>query len=553
MPLARTFVLSVLLVLVFNLSTSICYAEVIKLDQEAQWSLNNIDGFNIVTLTNIAVPNYALELLQEHGIFPEDHLFRFNERDYGWVAADTWTFTARWNTPLSTITPPEGASKATESSPARTLLILHGIDTAADVVFNHKFLGRIANAHRRHTFDVTDILRKPGIENILQIRIQPAAAYAAAQARSVPYPIPYTKQLGSTGQYNFIRKPASDFGWDWGPSFAPSGISGSIELVTKKSAVLVDVGLRQEHLRNGSILVIADAFFRPMSFERERGGLELRIFKPGSTEQWVEEIEVEILAAEAVPQAAYSETCSNEASCSLDLSSTSRSRSCSTTRTTCSCSTTGNSTSTSTPNATPSEEQHSDLARVSQGESAGLAVVRSVHIMIPRASGIDFWWPWDLSSSASKSRNDPNSPAGHAAVLYNVTLTYSPRREKESSFWSTPGEEPQPQPLPQQAQQVVARRIGFRTVELVRQPTGAKGETFQFVVNGVPVFARGANVVPIDLLETRVTEKRVRRLVAAARAANMNMLRVWGGGRYFQGKIYIYLSMGKGLQLRVGS
>jgi hypothetical protein len=32
--------------------------------------------------------------------------------------------------------------------------------------------------------------------------------------------------------YNFLRKPASDFGWDWGPAFAPAGIHGGVQLIT---------------------------------------------------------------------------------------------------------------------------------------------------------------------------------------------------------------------------------------------------------------------------------------------------------------------------------
>ena len=47
--------------------------------------------------------------------------------------------------------------------------------------------------------------------------------------------------------------------------------------------------------------------------------------------------------------------------------------------------------------------------------------------------------------------------------------------------------------------------------------------------------AAGANIVPADILETRVTPAALQGLVRSAKAAHMNMLRVWGGGRYFQG------------------
>ena len=51
-----------------------------------------------------------------------------------------------------------------------------------------------------------------------------------------------------------------------------------------------------------------------------------------------------------------------------------------------------------------------------------------------------------------------------------------------------------------------------------------------FRVNGAAVYARGANKVPMDLLEGRMTERAHRWLVQSAAEANFNMLRVWGGG-----------------------
>ena len=77
----------------------------------------------------------------------------------------------------------------------------------------------------------------------------------------------------------------------------------------------------------------------------------------------------------------------------------------------------------------------------------------------------------------------------------------------------------------------LSTRVGLRTIELRRQPDAA-GKSFTFVVNGVPVFARGANWVPADSFPARVTRERYRRLLESARDANMNMLRVWGGGYY---------------------
>nr|AHF25196.1 beta-mannosidase [uncultured bacterium Contig1578] len=75
------------------------------------------------------------------------------------------------------------------------------------------------------------------------------------------------------------------------------------------------------------------------------------------------------------------------------------------------------------------------------------------------------------------------------------------------------------------------RRIGLRTVT-VNRGQDAWGEQFCFCVNGVDVFAMGADYVPEDNLLGRVTPQRTRRLLSDAVAANMNCVRVWGGGYY---------------------
>lgn len=74
-------------------------------------------------------------------------------------------------------------------------------------------------------------------------------------------------------------------------------------------------------------------------------------------------------------------------------------------------------------------------------------------------------------------------------------------------------------------------RLGLRSVELVREKD-SQGESFRFRVNGREVFARGANWIPGDSFLPRVTPEYYRDRLTQARDANMNMIRVWGGGVY---------------------
>ncbi|WP_313807580.1 beta-mannosidase [Flavobacterium sp.] len=73
--------------------------------------------------------------------------------------------------------------------------------------------------------------------------------------------------------------------------------------------------------------------------------------------------------------------------------------------------------------------------------------------------------------------------------------------------------------------------IGLRTIELV-QEKDAKGKSFYFKLNGVPVFMKGANVIPPDSFLPRVKDSVYQKMVKDAVDANMNMLRIWGGGVY---------------------
>jgi beta-mannosidase len=73
------------------------------------------------------------------------------------------------------------------------------------------------------------------------------------------------------------------------------------------------------------------------------------------------------------------------------------------------------------------------------------------------------------------------------------------------------------------------RKVGFRSVRLDTAPDEI-GSAFALVVNDVPVFVRGANWIPDDCFLPRVTPDRYRERIGQARDANMNLLRVWGGG-----------------------
>lgn len=101
-------------------------------------------------------------------------------------------------------------------------------------------------------------------------------------------------------------------------------------------------------------------------------------------------------------------------------------------------------------------------------------------------------------------------PAGYGAQeLYAFSLTASAGRNKEQ----------------------LASKTGIRTSELIQEPD-SYGTSFYLKINGLPIFAKGANYIPQDNLLNRVDSSRYQKLFERTSDANMNMLRVWGGGIY---------------------
>ena len=82
-----------------------------------------------------------------------------------------------------------------------------------------------------------------------------------------------------------------------------------------------------------------------------------------------------------------------------------------------------------------------------------------------------------------------------------------------------------------------SERIGIRTLELVRDKD-ANGTSFYFKLNGVPVFMKGANYIPNDIFETRVTDEMYQKVIHTSKISNFNMLRIWGGGIYENDRLY---------------
>jgi hypothetical protein len=155
----------------------------------------------------------------------------------------------------------------------------------------------LACVSRQYRIPIKEALNGSGT-HLLKLVIHPASIEANKRAAAYPYNVPGLTQPGGMSYYNFLRKPASDFGWDWGPAFTPAGLYGSVQIEAYSNAILTGVhflstcecqnvqcllhscliqrllscplkawecgsaaaGARQEHLPNGTIILSFDAY-----------------------------------------------------------------------------------------------------------------------------------------------------------------------------------------------------------------------------------------------------------------------------------------------------
>ncbi|KAI1387515.1 glycoside hydrolase family 2 protein [Hypoxylon trugodes] len=177
---------------------------------ESTWSLKN-DTMNVSIPGK--VPSHAhLDLLESEVI--SDPYYGLNDFDLRWVALSSWNYT----TQLSGLSTDENI---------KTFLLFNGLDTYADIKLCSQPVASTNNQFRQYFFDVTDILSGCGSDSPeLQVGFGSAPKIAEAIANQ-PGQETWPEGVEVVFEFSnrqFIRKEQSDFGWDWGPAFAPAGI-----------------------------------------------------------------------------------------------------------------------------------------------------------------------------------------------------------------------------------------------------------------------------------------------------------------------------------------
>jgi hypothetical protein len=186
--------------------------------------------------------------------------------------------------------------------------------------------------------------------------------------------------------------------------------------------------------------------------------------------------------------------------------------------------------------------------------SGDFQVVVQVHVVSPQrdyhpknGGSMALEWTADFFSTAAIVQPIPSINANREAIVtFNVTVS-----KNNVELWWPNGMGAQKLYLMQvrlvqpngSKSRAITKRIGFRTAALVtiddtndetvsqnESGEGSGSHGMYFRVNGALVWARGGNMIPMDQLEGRLSDEAHKELVRSTADANMNMLRIWGGG-----------------------
>jgi beta-mannosidase len=194
----------------------------IRTDLCGGWTLRAADpaavpaGVRAALPIPATVPGTVHTDLLAAGLIPDPYLDD-NELALDWIGRVPWVY--------------ERELELNAGEPA--VLAFDGLDTIATVALNGTVLARTENMHRRYEVPVDPMTNGP---SLLSVRFDPAWAFAAAQQERLgrlpnQYPAPF----------NFLRKMACNFGWDWGPVLVTAGIWRPVTLLRESGPRLREV------------------------------------------------------------------------------------------------------------------------------------------------------------------------------------------------------------------------------------------------------------------------------------------------------------------------
>ena len=479
-----------------------------KINLSGRWTLNPVlnhltpeEARSLPADIPIPVPGDIASALLAANLIPDPFAGRA-ELECLWIGRTDWR--------LSTVftIPSDNSSDNSSDRLTHALLAFPVLDTVAEVIVNGKETARSRNMFRPLFIEVTPEVR-PGAANTLDVIIRSPETYTAEAAKNLPYPVPFTGHFPWEWRHrNLLRKAACHGGWDWGLTLLTGGIY-------QEPTLTLNAPGRTEYLSAQAVPV-------------------------PESDQWNLTVTLDYESREAG---------------SLAVSYTLRPF---------------------VPSpAPPAEGAPPPLQGAPRPPAPPILTQTRTHPLAPGPNRLkitltvespEIWWPaghgtpalYELEAAlvhqtpaASEQAQPAPSPGGPLGAPPHPSFTGrppAPGGPPEQQAGPAPCAQPAhspggplegpdpPAPAPPFSEKLT-RRIGFRTVEVIVE-NDEVGRSMAFRVNGRDIFAKGANWIPADAFPARQTPGVYRRLLTDAVRANMNMIRLWGGGQYENDAFY---------------
>lgn len=416
------------------------------------------------------VPSTVYGTLLDKGLMPDPH-FRDNELTAMKLMENDFVYETDFSV------------SEKERAGERLFLRFDGIDTLADIYLGQELLGSVNNMNRTWEFDITSLVMETAADTVyhLKVLLHSPTRFIAEENEKCPVGASSDAMPG----FPHIRKAACMFGWDWGCRLPDAGIFRQVSLLSYRTARIAQVYVSQEHT-----VIEKTVSGNVVSAVQLRADAEIEWMPEASSEN----VSLKLLVT------------SPDGSSSLVAESA-------------------------------SIDSFTDCAPSCGLTGAGYGF-RSNHLCVSATvTDPQLWWPNGYGEQP----------------LYEVTVLLMPAEGGEGALdlWQkkiglrtmTVNTDPMPEEIydehmKNQAQDwddgnSMLMAHGEKKI-LVTDRTAKKlpGHNFAFEVNGLQIFAMGADYIPEDNILTRQTRERTDMLLATAQESHYNCVRIWGGG-YF--------------------
>ncbi|OAV94818.1 hypothetical protein PTTG_06226 [Puccinia triticina 1-1 BBBD Race 1] len=477
------------------------------------WSLANANRSIVVPTPFLNQPHLALI---EAGVIDDPNI-GLNEGTTRWVGEEeAWT----WETKFKVDS--DGAWADVE----RFYLVFNGLDTFCDIRVNGQRIASADNAFRSWVFDATQVI-KSSLNQPISLSLRFASAYATASRLAhepgnmwFPNKSPDRKQSTTLQPFeysyrNWARKQQSDFGWDWGPAYLPSGPIKPAYLIGLSAPAQSRLGLvdqvkaHQPQRRIGHTKSSTTTRANSEGLSLPAGKTPKKNHKRDTSETasapsfWVHRTIVDIYRTGQRNNLIPDQGAPWVINITLPITS-----------------------------ATP---LNATLSGVLSGTSVKLPTKQLSLIKTPlyRNFGPDY------SLTVQYTIDPKQVELWYPATLGNPTL-YDLELNLQVDEQDTSAK------VQDGGGVTWLEKVGFRTIVVDQSRYTAQevsngirpGTRFTFIINGKPFYVQGSSMIPIDNFAARANSSTIRWILESALLAHQNVVRIWGGGAYQTDEFY---------------